>query len=92
MTDLSRRSFLKTTALATAAGLAAPAALGANERIRVAILGCRNRGHQVAEEMTRNRAFEIATLCDCDTAMIDIATKELGSRIRRKPKARNRLP
>ncbi len=86
MTDLSRRSFLKTTALATAAGLAAPAALGANERIRVAILGCRNRGHQVAEEMTRNRAFEIATLCDCDTAMIDIATKELGSRIRRKPK------
>jgi predicted dehydrogenase len=63
---------------AAAYTLASPRALGANERIRVAIIGCKNRGPQVAEPMAQSGAFEIATLCDCDTAMSAHGAKVLA--------------
>lgn len=76
MADLSRRTFMKTAALlAAASAFGAPAA--ANERIRVGIIGCRNRGPQVAESMLRTRQFEIAALCDCDAAMLAEGMKAL---------------
>ncbi len=88
MRNLTRRSFLKTGMAAAAAGIAAPRALGANERIRMGVIGGRNRGHQVATDMARNRNFEIATVCDCDTAMAESAVAEIlkGSNQDEKPK------
>ena len=82
---VSRRTFLKTTAAAT---LAASGAMGAsaNERVTAAIIGCRNRGHQIANRFLDSGQFDVASLCDCDTAMIDVAMGELGDRAGRKPR------
>lgn len=88
MAGMSRRAFMKTGAVAATATLAAQRASGANERIRVAAIGGRNRGHQVATEMARNRNFEIASVCDCDTRMAKQAVAEIlnGSNQEERPK------
>lgn len=86
MSKLSRRTFLQTAATATAVGLAAPRAFGANERIRVGVLGCRNRGHQVASNMLGTGQFEIATLCDVDTRMLARGKFELRKKMQNTPK------
>jgi predicted dehydrogenase len=79
MSTLSRRHFLGASAAAMAAAtLGNRTVLGANDRIRVGVVGCRNRGPQVAEAMRKTGRYEIATLCDCDTAMIDQAAAKLG--------------
>jgi len=83
---LTRRNFLKSAAAATAFSLASPRALGANERIRVAILGCRNRGHQVGSAMLSSGLYEIGALVDCDTAMFDPGIRGLGSRLGNRPR------
>ena len=85
MSSISRRSFLKSSATAAAVTLAGSAAYGANERIRVGVIGMRSRGHQDASDMLRSRQFDIATICDCDTAMLDRAVTEIGPRLTQKP-------
>ncbi len=62
----------------------APAAV-APERIRVAVIGCRNRGWQDALAFHESGRFEIVTLCDCDTAMLDEAMKRLDGKLPRRP-------
>ena len=61
----------------TASRSALPGAAGANERIRAAVIGCRSRGHQNAQTFFDTGRFEIATLCDCDRAMYEVAAKAL---------------
>ncbi|GMU23197.1 MAG: dehydrogenase [Phycisphaerae bacterium] len=85
---ITRRTF--TVGMAAAGvGLAsrrsAAGALSANERIRVGVIGCRNRGHQVAAIFARTGRFEIVSLCDCDDAMLQRALKELDGQLPRKP-------
>ena len=84
---ISRRSFIKGSVAiaATAAVGAARAAEG--DKIRAAVIGCRNRGHQVASHFSNCGQFEIVTLCDCDTAMIDKAAKRLEGKLEEQPKA-----
>ncbi len=86
MPNLSRRHFLYATAALAATSLSSRRVLGANDRIRVGIIGCRNRGHQDALSMAKSGLFEIATLCDCDTAMIDRAMAELEGHLPATPK------
>ena len=52
MTDNTRRDFLKQAAVGTAAFLAYPPArvLGANDRIRVGMIGVGNRGQDLLRE------------------------------------------
>ncbi len=69
-----------------ATGQHAVRAAGANERIRVGIVGCRNRGHQVAANLLGTKRFEIAALCDCDAAMLDVAMKQLDGKLDGKPR------
>jgi predicted dehydrogenase len=86
---ISRREFTKRSLLAGAALAAtrpAIGALGANEKIRVGIIGCRTRGHQDASTFLRTGRFDIATLCDCDTAMLNAALRRLDDKLPRKPK------
>jgi predicted dehydrogenase len=83
---VSRRSFLKTSATVAALSLARPGAAGPNDRIRTAVIGCRNRGPQVATACLKSGQFEIATLCDCDSIMFDIAMKNLEDLLKKKPK------
>jgi predicted dehydrogenase len=75
--QITRREF----AVAAAAIAASPGLLrgtpAPNDRIRVGVIGCRNRGHQVAANLANSGRFQIVTLCDCDSAMIDTAMTRL---------------
>ncbi len=78
---VSRRGFMQASAALTlAASTRSRAQTTAPARVRVGIIGCRNRGWQLAQEFTGSGRFEIAALCDCDTAMHDQAMKELKQR------------
>lgn len=85
MNMLTRRNFLIGTATtALAAGMARRAA--ANDRIAVALIGCRNRGHQVAHTCLRTGRFDLITVCDCDSAMADRGLEELKPVLPTRPK------
>ena len=75
MLSITRRRFLEDSMLAAAAaagGVVLPVQAqekkpgNANNRIRVAILGCRIRGKQHAQELAQLRDCEIACVCDPD--------------------------
>ena len=77
--EKSRREFLKTAA----AGLslaAAPAiggsVLGANDRIRVAVIGLRGRGRELINSFHQlaGENVEIVALCDVDQAVLEERT------------------
>jgi len=72
---MTRRTFLASAAAASS--LLSARATAANERIGFAVIGCRNRGHQVGNAFLRTGAFELRTVCDCDTAMLDRGLEEL---------------
>jgi predicted dehydrogenase len=82
MTDkmnTTRRDFLKSTARASA-GLAALGGLtvitqpervfGANDRVRLAVIGVRSRGFDHIEGYARVKTAEIAAICDVDENVI----------------------
>ncbi|HUS83770.1 MAG TPA: Gfo/Idh/MocA family oxidoreductase [Anaerolineales bacterium] len=75
----NRRSFLKKTAMASAA-VASPTfstrVAGANEKIVLALIGGRNRGQDIVLSSVRDGA-EIKTFCDIDDAILT----EVGSKI-----------
>jgi predicted dehydrogenase len=78
--DVTRRDFLKTTGKTTA-GLAAlggtsllaraDKVLGANDRVRVAVCGLRNRGNDHLHGYSRVPNVEIAALCDIDPEVLN---------------------
>jgi predicted dehydrogenase len=75
----SRRTFLKTSALA-AAGAALPArswanVIGANDDIRVAVIGLHGRGMNHVSSLQRISGVRIVAICDPDTAVLDMAQK-----------------
>ncbi len=82
MQSITRRRFIEDSMLAAAAAASAGAAAmavwaeeekpaSANNRIRVAILGCRIRGKQHAQELARLRDCEIAYVCDPDCDLVN---------------------
>jgi predicted dehydrogenase len=82
MTRLTRRQLLKTTlAAGAAAGLALPAykafgrVLGANDVIRVAVIGLHGRGKSHIATISRVAGMRLAALCDVDPAVLDAAAK-----------------
>ena len=71
----SRRTFLKTSALA-AAGTVLPArswgqVLGANDDLRVAVIGLNGRGQNHLSEPAKIQGVRVVALCDPDTAVLD---------------------
>jgi len=86
VSSLSRRTFLKAATAATAVATFGGRGFAANERIGVGIIGCRNRGPQVAESMLRTRQFAIVALCDCDDAMLAEGVKALEGKAAPAPK------
>jgi predicted dehydrogenase len=73
----SRRTFLKTSALA-AAGAVLPArswgqVLGANDDLRVAVIGLNGRGMNHVQSLSKITGVRIVALCDPDTAVLDRA-------------------
>src|SRR3954463_6134107 len=71
---LSRRSFLKTAAVATGAAFTARSwsqVPGANNDIRLAIAGLNGRGKEFIRALREVRGVRIVALCDADTAVLD---------------------
>ncbi len=80
MQNQNRRTFLKTTGTAVAAGSFLglnPSALGANEKIVLALIGGNNQGRGVGVNAIKDGA-EIKTFCDLDDAVLAKTGAALG--------------
>ncbi len=78
---LHRRRFLQTTALGAAA-FSLPAAAwgqasGANEDIRVGVIGVRGRGAEHIRGFSALPGVRVTAMCDCDAAALDSAAARL---------------
>ncbi|GAC1516749.1 MAG: Gfo/Idh/MocA family oxidoreductase [Gemmatimonadaceae bacterium] len=75
MSPFSRRTFLKTSALA-AASAALPASswaqvMGANSDLRVGVIGLNGRGKNHLSSLAAITGVRVVALCDADTAVLD---------------------
>jgi len=92
---IHRRNFLKTSATAAAglgipsslsASLMAPSsALGANDRITVALIGCRNQGWWDLEDILKQPNVELHSLCDIDSQVLEDKAGQLSANAGPKP-------
>lgn len=79
-TDMqSRRIFLGKVATGIAGSLATTGVLGANDRIRIGIIGVGDRGLQILREAAACPGTEIAALCDIYTKRLQTASFEFSS-------------
>jgi predicted dehydrogenase len=82
MQNFTRRNFLKTVALSTAAlGVNAPTwsrAAGANDDIRVAQIGFRSQGAGHISTLSKMKGVRLVALCDVDSRVLEAKAKELG--------------
>ena len=78
--NLTRRDFLKDSAagVAVLGGMAPARVLGANERIRVAVLGSGGRAQYVMELFKRVPATQFVAVCDVYGPRLDAALKSAG--------------
>src|SRR3954466_10888783 len=90
MNHLTRRTFLKTTALVGAgAALSARSwgqVSGANADVRVAVVGLNGRGKNHLTSLAEIAGVRIVALCDVDTAVLE-KTKAFTTRSGKKPVA-----
>jgi predicted dehydrogenase len=97
-TPLSRRRFLRNSALASAglAGLGAAAPVlpdeapaaqpqGASEKLRVAVMGTNGRGTDLAAGFAALAGAEVAYVCDVDSRAVEKAARAVEMRQQRKP-------
>jgi hypothetical protein len=71
--QLNRRSFLVRSALGTAAALIVgegSGVLGANDAVRIGVVGLHGRGQSHIHQATRVAGFRLAALCDVDPALL----------------------
>lgn len=90
-TDVSRRRFLKLSSGAAASAVAGPVLLsqqarGANERVRVAVLGVNGRGTDHIAGFQGLDIAEVTTLCDPDLVVAEKRAKEFEAKYGRRPK------
>jgi len=84
MQTLSRRGFLKTS-LAASASLALPLPSwsqtpGANDDIRVAVVGFNGQGGSHISSLTKLKGVRLVALCDVDKAVLDKNVKQLDAK------------
>jgi predicted dehydrogenase len=82
MKHISRRTFLQSTALTTA-GLSLSArawsqVAGANEAIRVAVIGFRGQGGSHLGTLLKAKGVRVTALCDCDKDVLEGGAKRVG--------------
>ncbi len=88
-----RRTFLKNTLLGSSAALLVPASLwakpnsilGANDRIRIGLIGCNGMGFSNLSAFMQSPDVEVAALCDVDARVLDRREAELVKAGRKKP-------
>src|SRR3954469_23678401 len=81
MRNLSRRNFLKNTTL-TAAAMAMPASswakiAGANNDIRLAVIGFHGRGETHIDAYKKLKGVRLTALCDVDKNVLDRGAAKL---------------
>ncbi len=91
MTNMNRRDFIKTSgiaAVATGASLWKPlnSWAGANDRIRVGVVGIRQRGKNHIQGFSHLKNVEVAALCDIDENLFPDVLKMMGESGLKKPK------
>jgi predicted dehydrogenase len=85
---MTRRNFLKTTA---AAAVVLPTRgsgtlqASANDRINVAVIGCKNMGWSDLSDFMLNKEIECIALCDIDQSVLNDRVSELVKMGRKKP-------
>jgi predicted dehydrogenase len=86
MKTVTRRDFLKTTAISAAAlsvdALSWSRAAGANDDIRVAQIGFRSQGAGHIKTLSKMKGVRLVALCDVDTHVLNAKAKELGGNIK----------
>ena len=76
MASVNRRTFLGAAgALAAVGGSGAGARAAADERVRVAVVGVRSRGLELAKAFAANPGSEVVAVCDVDDAMLPRGVK-----------------
>ncbi|MFI5381969.1 MAG: Gfo/Idh/MocA family protein [Tepidisphaerales bacterium] len=89
--NFSRRIFLAASAASALTGCATSTTstsdkpLGANDDIRVAMVGLHGRGGQVIKEVRANKGVRVAALCDCDSNVLadhEAKCKKLGENVK----------
>lgn len=82
MKTFSRRSFLKTAGLATAAASFSARSwsqvAGANSEVRIAVVGLHGRGKDHIKQWKRVSGGRLVALCDADTAVLEKAAAGLS--------------
>src|ERR1700681_2867936 len=76
MTGIDRRTFLGAAGVLAAAGSRAWA-YAPSERVRVAVIGIKGRGTELAREFARTPGAEVVALCDIDDATFAKPLKEV---------------
>ena len=86
MPHLTRRSFIKTSALAAASvALSACSTLrvrGVNDDIRVAVVGLNGRGKNHLKSLSELKGVRVVALCDVDSVVLGKAAQALGPGVR----------
>src|SRR4051812_29198384 len=84
--QFTRRNFAKDSgALIGLGAFALQRALGANDRTRVALIGCGGRGRGDLAEFLRNPGVDCVGLCDVDEAKLRIAQKRCEDEFSQRP-------
>ncbi|MEO7600017.1 MAG: Gfo/Idh/MocA family oxidoreductase [Opitutus sp.] len=94
MNHLSRRTFLKQTALLGAATLSARSwgqVAGANSDIRVAVVGLNGRGKNHLSSLAKVPGVRVVGLCDPDQAVLARAARACGGNVKIYPDLREML-
>jgi predicted dehydrogenase len=76
---MHRRQFIRRAALATTAALSADRVLGANDRVRVGLIGCGGRGMYVARLMAKVPGAEFVAVCDAYEPHAEAAKEWAGA-------------
>src|SRR5262245_59399080 len=81
MTRLNRRTFLKTSLVAGAAtGMTASSwsrVLGANDAVRVAVVGFNGRGKSHIGAFSKMEGVRLVALCDADSGVLEAQAEKL---------------
>ena len=94
MTQFSRRNFLGNSALAAAAaamssipvlGSELRRSVGANDRLRIAVIGVKGRGLEHLNQWLKMADVEVAAICDIDETVIHGAVDQIEKKSGKKP-------
>lgn len=77
--DVSRRKFLGTSAAAVVAAgaMSQGKVFGANEKVRVCVIGCHGRGGSHLEGFTKSDGSEVVAICDPDERVLKARSRQM---------------